>query len=290
MHNTSVRFGIWLGVPGGVLTVVLTGVLFGLMAATAPSVAQEAQEAQAQEPAAQGVQAQRTLEEIGQSYVGLKRILRSYGDTGEVTLSYRRPRMGNDCDVAVDILKSEIGPNGLVLTMEPLGRLNVGGRIPRCGKAPREIELTVADVGEDEPEDKVRKLLDDFLMEEEFYLAERGVGFELVEDEDGNPTVQQRAIGLSLSGRAGGDCWLVIYPHPPMGARRKEYDAGVKLEATLMGDGTFSDIHILETPGARYNRMALRALAMWRCEPSLENGVAEPLTMTMKIRFRRGAR
>ena len=275
--NAWVRLGVLRGVP----VVVLTGVLFGLMAAAAPSL-QTAQEANTQ----------RTLAEIGQSYVGLKRILRSYGDTDEATLSYRRPRMGNDCDVAVDILKSEIGPRGLVLTMEPLGRLNVGGRIPRCGKAPRKIELTVSDIGDDEPEEKVRKLLDDFLMQEEFYLAERGVGFELVEDEDedGNPTVQQRAIGLSLSGRAGGDCWLVIYPHPPMGARRKEYDAGVKIRATLMGDGTFSDITVLETPGARYNRMALRALAMWRCEPSLENGVAEPLTMTMKIRFRRGAR
>ncbi len=243
-----------------------------------------------------GAQAQTTetapisLEEIGKSYAGQKRILRSYGDTRAVTLSFRRPRMGNDCDIAVDILKSEISRRGLVLTMEPLGRLNVGGRIPRCGAVPLRIVLTVTDVRENTPADKVRKLLDDFLMPEEFYLAERGVGFVMVEDEDGEPAVEQRVIGLSLSSRAGGDCWLVVYPHPPAGAPRKEYSRGVKLKATLMGDGTFSDVAVVETPGARYNRMALRALEMWRCEPSLEGGVARPLTMTMKIRFRRGKR
>lgn len=241
-------------------------------------------------PGARAQAAQTSLEEIGKSYAGQKRILRSYGDTRAATLSFRRPRMGNDCDIAVDILKSEISSQGLVLTMEPLGRLNVGGRIPRCGGVPLRIVLTVTDVRENTPADKVRKLLDDFLMPEEFYLAERGVGFVMVEDENGEPAVEQRAIGLSLSSRAGGDCWLVVYPHPPAGAPRKEYSQGVKLKATLMGDGTFSDVGIVETPGARYNRMALRALEMWRCEPSRDDGVARPLTMTLKIRFRRGKR
>lgn len=245
--------------------------------------------------AAPDARGQTTVEEVVASFKGQRRVLRSYGDQERPRLSLKRPRMGNDCDVAVEVMDAKIVLGQAVFELDPLGRLNAGGRIPLCGDSPREIELGVT--GLDEEGDRVKvaerlaELLESFLMTPEAYLAERGIGFEVVEDADGEEVVQYGEGFLEeRGGRAGGDCWLVVYPHAPRASSKKAQKQGVKIEATLGFDAKFRDVKVLESPNAAFERQALRALSMWRCEPSVEEGELVPFKMKIPVRFRRSAR
>ena len=241
--------------------------------------------------AAPGARAQTTVEDVVASFKGQRRVLRSYGDQGSPKLSLKRPRMGNDCDVAVAVLTVKVESGKAIFELDPLGRLNVGGRIPLCGDAPRAMELTVTDFDEVEDAERLAEFLESFLMTPERYLAERGIGFEVVENSDGEEVVQYGEGFLEDRGeRPGGDCWLVVYPHAPRASSRKAQKQGVKIEATLGADAVFHDVKVLESPGSRFNRQALRAFSMWRCEPSVVKGKIVPITLKIPIRFRRSTR
>ena len=82
----------------------------------------------------------------------------------------------------------------------------------------------------------------------------------------------------------------MVYPHAPRAARKEAVKKGVKIEATLGIDAAFHDVKVLESPNAAFDRQALRALSMWRCEPSVEKGEIVPITLKIPIRFRRSAR
>ena len=140
--------------------------------------------------AAPGARAQTTVEDVVASFKGQRRVLRSYGDRERPRLSLKRPRMGNDCDVAVDVIGAKIESGRAVFELDPLGRLNAGGRIPLCGAAPRAIELAVTGFDKKGDAEKMAELLESFLMTPEAYLAERGIGFEVVENSDGEEVVQ----------------------------------------------------------------------------------------------------
>ncbi len=222
------------------------------------------------------------------SYTGELRILRSYGDRGSAGFDLHRTEMGSDCDVAVEVRSVSFFNGRARFILEHVGRLNVGGRVPLCGGLPRQTILTVTNIAPEESVGMIKEVLDRFLMTPEDYLAERGVGFEVSHESGGRSVVQQSfsAQAPRLHG-SGGDCWLVVYPGRPRGARRLRDDDRVVVKATLGGDATFHNPRILSSPGPKFSADALRAFSLWRCEPTVRDGQPGEITLEVPVSFRK---
>ena len=227
-----------------------------------------------------------TVEELIQSYAGQRRILRSYGDQRTATMKFNRRQMGRGCDAAVEIMKAGYAGGRAQFKLERLGRLTVGGRVLLCRGFPSEMSFTVSGIGKESLAGDVAAVVDKYLMTPEAYLAERDVGFEVVHDADGQERLQPRPPKPEdVMVRAGADCWLVVYPDRPAGARKPDEDALVLLEAALGTDAVFRETRVIETLGVRFDRQALRALSLWRCEPATEKGKAVTITLQIPVRF-----
>jgi TonB family protein len=222
------------------------------------------------------------------SYTGELRILRSYGDRGSARFELRRTEMGGDCDAAVEVRSATYFDGRARFILEHVGRLNVGGRVPLCGNLPRQTTLTITHIDPEETAEVVKEVLARFLMTPEDYLAERGIGFEVSRDSGGRSVVQQSFAGQAprLHG-SGGDCWLVVYPGRPRSARGLRDDDRVMVEATLGADATFHDPRILSSPGPKFGAAALRALSLWRCEPTFRDGQPGTITLEVPVSFRK---
>ena len=233
-------------------------------------------------------QEQTTVPELVESYTGQRRILRSYGDKSHGSFPMNRTALGGDCDVAVEVVEAKYRGERARFKLEHIGRLNVGGRGPLCEYTPRETVLDITRIADGELAEAVAEVIDRFLMTPEDYLAERGIGFEVRRNSAGRPVVRQNfsGEGSRLVG-SGGDCWLVIYPDRPRGARKPKVGERVLVEATLGTDGAFQQTRVVESLGPKLDAGALRALSLWRCEPTWRDGKAVAIQLQVPVTVRR---
>ncbi len=233
-------------------------------------------------------QAQTTVPELVESYTGQRRILRSYGDRSHASFPMNRSALGGDCDVAVEVVEAEYRGGRARFKLEHIGRLNVGSRVPLCEYTPHDTVLDINRIADGELAEAVAEVIDRFLMTPEDYLAERGIGFEVRRDSAGRPVVRQNFAGEgSRLGGSGGDCWLVIYPDRPRGARKPKVGERVLVEATLGTDGAFQQPRVVESLGPKLDEGALRALSLWRCEPMRREGKLVAIQMQVPVTVRR---
>jgi protein TonB len=92
------------------------------------------------------------------------------------------------------------------------------------------------------------------------------------------PVVDARSAlqGLSLS--AGSDTDVIplvrIPPEYPPRALSRELEGWVRVRFTITETGTVKDAIVVESSSSVFDDAALRAIARWRYNPKVENGVA----------------
>jgi TonB family protein len=77
-----------------------------------------------------------------------------------------------------------------------------------------------------------------------------------------------------------------IAPVYPRGAQRRNVSGSVDVEFTVSTIGTVTDISVLRAePEETFNQAAMDAVAQWRFEPVIENGVAVEKRSAVRLAF-----
>jgi len=80
---------------------------------------------------------------------------------------------------------------------------------------------------------------------------------------------------------------LKVEPDYPRSAASKGIEGWVKLEFTVLEDGTVADINVLESnPKRVFDRSAMRALQRWKFKPRIVNGRPEKQRAIQVIEFK----
>jgi protein TonB len=80
---------------------------------------------------------------------------------------------------------------------------------------------------------------------------------------------------------------LKVEPDYPRSAASKGIEGWVKLEFTVLEDGTVADIKVLESSPKRvFDRSAMRALQRWKFKPRIVNGKPEKQRAIQVIEFK----
>jgi TonB family protein len=76
------------------------------------------------------------------------------------------------------------------------------------------------------------------------------------------------------------------YPRYPTAAKANGIQGTVILRATIAPQGCISDLEVIRSPHPTLNYESLRAVAHWRYTPTLLDGVAVPVAMTITVNYR----
>jgi TonB family protein len=77
-----------------------------------------------------------------------------------------------------------------------------------------------------------------------------------------------------------------VPPVYPVGAQQKGVEGVVILEAVISASGCVQQVQVIDTEHAGLAWPAMRAVSQWRYSPTLLDGVAVPMIMTVNVNFR----
>lgn len=214
-------------------------------------------------------------------YVGKAFVLHGYWQASFKVKAHELGKKRKGCDAPVEVKGLERKKKDLVIKLERIGQLVVEGKSMGCTGFLPTGTLTISGIAANEPDEKVRALLDQMLKTPEAYLAARGIAFDLPPAVPATPPVERLGPGSQQPRPL-----LTVTATYSEEARMARVSGVVLIRVMVGADGRIHNAAIIKGVGAGLDQQALRVLPLWRYLPARINGQPVSFYSTVEMNFR----
>jgi hypothetical protein len=213
-------------------------------------------------------------------FVGQKMVLRHFGDDKTAVVK-RGDKPSGGCDMAVQVAAAVAAGDSVKFTLDPLGRIRVGGNVVgKCGGQPTQTTLTAKGVDPARPDDW-RDVLAVALLSPEAYLAANGRPLAFAPEPEPKLAASASATGDSEERRLGRR--VTVWPKPVLsvepavrGSGKVKHEGELEFSAVVGSDGRVFRPELKTPLSDEHARYVATVLQVWRFEPAREGEKSVP--------------